>query len=228
MTRRAVIFDVDGTLAETEELHRRAFNETFAEQGLGWHWDRDLYERLLKTAGGKERMQAYRDEIGAGADGLCPDDARIAALHRLKTDRYAALLEGAITLRPGIDEAIAACRVTELRLAIATTTSRSNVEALCRTCWRRPADQLFEVIASGDEVTAKKPDPAIYLLALRRLGLPPGDVIAVEDSAIGLASARAAGLECVVTPATYTAGQDFAGAAAVLHGSALADALTGG
>ncbi|MFC6686356.1 HAD family hydrolase [Jhaorihella thermophila] len=211
---RALIFDVDGTLAETEELHRRAFNETFAEEGLGWRWDRDLYRELLKTTGGKERMRA---DIRDHGPKVAPDDAKIPEIHKRKTARYAALMAaGEIALRPGIAALIEDARARDVRVAVATTTNLPNVDALTRACWGKPADEVFDVIAAGDMVAAKKPAPDVYLLALERLGLDPADCLAFEDSRNGLLSARAAGLRCIVSPGPYTADQDFAEAGAVL------------
>lgn len=208
----ALIFDVDGTLAETEELHRQAFNETFAAEGLDWHWSRADYHRLLKTTGGKERIARHVAETGGS-----PADHDIAALHRAKTDRYTALMAaGGLPLREGIADLIAQARADGLRLAVATTTSRPNVEALTLATFGQPAEAIFEVLACGDEVAAKKPAPDVYLLALQRLALPAGACIALEDSRNGLMSARAAGLRCIVSPSAYTEGEDFGGALAVL------------
>ena len=124
MTLRALIFDVDGTLAETEETHRQAFNRTFAEAGLDWHWSREDYTWLLRTTGGKERMRRFRDEIGTDA----PSDGEIATLHRLKTERYAEIVAaGGLALRPGVAALMTAARSAGLRLGVATTTNRPNV-----------------------------------------------------------------------------------------------------
>lgn len=208
----ALIFDVDGTLAETEELHRQAFNETFAAEGLDWHWSRADYHRLLKTTGGKERIARHIAETGGN-----PADHDIAALHRAKTDRYTALMAaGGLPLRAGIAELIARAQADGIRLAVATTTSRPNVEALTLATFGQPAAAIFEVLACGDEVAAKKPAPDVYLLALQRLALPAGACLALEDSRNGLMSARAAGLACIVSPSAYTEGEDFGGALAVL------------
>lgn len=206
----ALIFDVDGTLAETEELHRRAFNEAFAAAGLPWHWTRADYARLLTTTGGKERIARHMAETGfTGID--------IAALHRAKTGRYTQLMaEGGLPLRPGVAELIARARARGLRLAVATTTSRPNVDALCAACFGAPSDTVFDVLACGDEVAAKKPAPDVFLLALDRLGLPPAACLAFEDSRNGLCAARAAGLAVIVTPSAYTEGEDFTGALRVL------------
>lgn len=212
MSLRALIFDVDGTLAETEEAHRAAFNAAFAAAGLNWHWSMADYGRLLATTGGKERMARWRAERGSG-----PSDAAIAALHRDKTARYAALLAGGgLQARPGVLALAAAARAAGLRLAVATTTSPGNVAALTQAIWGRAAEEVFDVIAAGDEVAAKKPAPDVYALALDRLSLPAGAALAFEDSRNGVLSARAAGLRVVVTPSAYTAGEDFAGAEVVL------------
>jgi len=203
----ALIFDVDGTLAETEELHRRAFNESFAAAGLDWHWTRATYHGLLKTTGGKERIARFLHDSGAVAT------VGIADLHADKTARYGALMAaGQIVLRPGIAGLLAEARAAGLRLAVATTTSAPNVEALCRAVFGKPALEVFDVIACGDMVAAKKPAPDVYLRALADLNLAAPQAIAFEDSRNGLLSAKAAGLRCCVSPGTYTVGEDFAGA----------------
>ena len=208
MTLAALIFDVDGTLAETEEAHREAFNRAFADTGLGWDWDRATYRHLLAVTGGKERMRAHADVTGAEIA-----DDRIADLHRAKTRAYAGILAaGGLALRPGVAELVAAARAAGLPLALATTTSPDNIVALCRACWDAEPEALFDVIAAGDEVAAKKPAPDVYALALARLGLPPGSALAFEDSANGLAAARAAGLRVVVTPGLYTDHEDHGAA----------------
>lgn len=212
MPPEALIFDVDGTLAETEEVHRQAFNETFADFGLGWHWGVDDYRGLLKIAGGKERIRAHAATIG---DDLA--DEFVRHMHARKTWRYGEMIKsGATGLRPGITELIADAADKHVRLAIATTTNRPNVDALIAATLGCPAEDVFEVIAAGDEVAAKKPAPDVFLLALERLGLPPGACLAFEDSRNGLRAALGAGLATIVSPSQYTAGEDFAGALAVL------------
>lgn len=211
MALEALIFDVDGTLAETEEVHRQAFNDAFAAQGLGWYWSQQAYRRLLGTTGGKERIARHMDEIG-----IARDTCDIAALHRAKTARYTALVaQRGLGLRAGVADLIAQAQYAGLRVAIATTTSRANVEALCTATFGAPANRVFEALACGDEVARKKPAPDVFLLALRRLGLPATRALAIEDSRNGLHAARAAGLACVVTPSLYTEGEDFTGAARV-------------
>jgi HAD superfamily hydrolase (TIGR01509 family) len=207
----ALIFDVDGTLAETEELHRTAFNAAFAAAGLPWLWDVPLYARLLKVTGGKERIAHHLTLL---PDPPPLDHAAIAALHADKTARYTSMVNaGGLALRPGVAALVERAQAAGLRLAIATTTSRPNVDALlARTFGSNP----FDVIVAGDEVPTKKPAPDVYLEALRRLDLPAAACVAIEDTEQGLASALGAGLACVVTKSVYGDGGNFAGALAVV------------
>jgi HAD superfamily hydrolase (TIGR01509 family) len=215
----ALIFDVDGTLAETEELHRRAFNAAFAAAGLAWHWDQPLYARLLEVTGGKERIAHYQT-LAAITPALDPQ--AIAALHRDKTARYATLVAaGDLGLRPGVRRLMQDAKTAGLRLAIATTTSRPNIEALLAACGELPA---FDVIAAGDEVAAKKPAPDIFLAALRDLGLPADSCIAIEDTLNGVRSAVGAGLRCLVTVSAYGGKGPFTQAAATVSDLGDADA----
>lgn len=215
---RALLFDVDGTLAETErDGHRPAFNAAFAEAGLAWRWDPALYGELLAVAGGKERIAAFARR--ADPDFLAAPDAeaRIRALHAGKTRHYlAALAGGAIGLRPGVAELLSAARAASTRLAIATTTTPDNVTALLAATLGPEAVGWFEVIGAGDVVAAKKPAPDIYRFVLAGLGTDAADCLAIEDSAVGLQAALAAGVPTVVTRSFYTAGEDFRGALAVL------------
>lgn len=209
---RALIFDVDGTLAETEEIHRAAFNQVFAEHGLDWRWDVDLYRDLLKTTGGKERMRAY-----AGMTGATLDEAQVQRMHLAKNAQYGNLTRnGAAALRPGVEDLIRRGRAAGLKLAICTTTSRDNIEALLSATLGADGMDLFDSIVAGEDVAAKKPAPDAYLLVLRQLGLPASACLAFEDSRNGLAAARGAGIATIVTPGIYTAHETFEGAAAVL------------
>lgn len=200
---KALIFDVDGTLAETEDAHLRAFNLTFEAAGLDWRWSREDYRRLLTTTGGKERMARHAVERGEN-----PAAYPIAALHAAKTKRFTALVEGGgLQPRPGIRELIASARRAGIRLAVATTTSPENVAALSLALFGEPMERLFEVVAAGDAVKAKKPAPDVYLLALEKLGLPAADCVAFEDSRNGVLAAKGAGLRVVLAQSLFTEGE---------------------
>jgi HAD superfamily hydrolase (TIGR01509 family) len=198
-----VIFDVDGTLAETEEVHRRAFNQAFAEYGLGWIWDEALYRDLLRVTGGKERIAYFDARVG----GLSLDPALIAELHQRKTAIYA----GEVALRPGVSAFLDAARSAGLGLAIATTTTPANVEALLGAALGANWREVFPVVAAGDMVERKKPAPDVYFLALERLARDADRYIAVEDSGNGVLAAKAAGLRVVGVRSAYNS-DDLSGA----------------
>ena len=218
MTLHALLFDVDGTLADTErDGHRPAFNQAFADAGLDWNWDAALYGKLLAVTGGKERMKYYIDHFRP--DYSKPDnfDELVADLHQAKTRHYSALAaQGGIPMRPGVRRLLIEARATGLRLAIATTTTPENVTVLLEHSLGPGTPDWFEVIAAGDIVPAKKPAPDIYHYALEKLGLSAADCLAFEDSENGLRASLGAGLKTLVTINDYTHDHDFTGATVVL------------
>jgi len=215
----ALIFDVDGTLADTESAHLAAFNHAFSEMGMGWVWDDALYTELLNISGGKERILHYwkatrpeMRELGA----MALSDT-VNRLHELKTAAYeGAVNDGAVSLRPGVlklmDEALA----QGLQLAIATTTSPVNIAALLRRAVG--SDWRLNFTAIGDASTApiKKPHPQVYLQMLSKLQLAPAQCLAFEDSSNGLRAATSAGLATLITPTRFTAHHDFGAAMRVV------------
>ena len=209
MSGPALIFDVDGTLAETEEGHRLAFNATFAAAGLPWTWDGDLYRQLLTVTGGKERMLHYAREHDPAR--LPEIEKRVGELHKAKNERYAAWVrDSGGALRPGVRELITAAKARGQKLAIATTTSQENLRALLDAAFG--GVELFDVLVCGEDVQLKKPDPEVFLIALDRLEVESEDAIAFEDSLNGLKAATLAGLRTVITPSLYTAQENFSGA----------------
>lgn len=214
----ALLFDVDGTLADTErDGHRVAFNRAFAESGLDWEWSEALYGKLLAVTGGKERIRHYLDNYNREFERPEALDDFIAELHQAKTKHYTDMLaEGRIPLRPGVKRLIEEARAEGLRLAVATTTTPANVKALLEHALHPEAMSWFEVIAAGDIVPAKKPAPDIYLWAMEQMGLAPGQCVAFEDSHNGIRSSLGAGLKTIVGVNGYTRDEDFEGAAIVL------------
>ncbi|WP_413204150.1 HAD-IA family hydrolase [Rhodospirillum sp. A1_3_36] len=204
---QALIFDCDGVLVDTErDGHRVAFNRSFAEMGVDADWSVERYGVLLTTGGGKERMRRHFDEIGwpvAETD----RGALIQTLHRRKTDIFMELIEtGALPLRPGVARMVDAALEEGLPVAVCSTSNERAVEAVVRVLLGPERAGQIRIFA-GDVVARKKPDPAIYTLAAETLGLSPARCMVIEDSAIGLAAAKAAGMRCIVTLSTYTEGE---------------------
>ena len=218
MTLQALIFDVDGTLADTELAHLAAFNQAFAQEGIGWQWDVPLYTQMLEVSGGKERMLHYwrqvRPDVTDLGNGV---QATVARLHELKTAAYEqAVRDGAVQLRPGVLKLIEAAHAEGLRLAIATTTSAVNIVALLRRAIGPDWQRFFTVVEDASTAPRKKPDPMVYQQTLARLAVPAAACLAFEDSANGLMAARTAKLATIVTPNDFTAHHDFTGALRVL------------
>lgn len=215
MLLKALIFDVDGTLAETEEAHRQSFNAAFAAFGLDWNWDEELYRKLLQITGGKERLVHYIDAWNP--PGSVAARACFLRIYEEASARYAALvLSGAAPARPGVRRLINEAHARGVRLAIATTSLEESVIALLRAILGEDGPAKFAVVAAGDAAANKKPAPDIYLLALERLGLEPQDCVAIEDSANGIKAARAAGLNVLACPSYYLRDDDFGLAGSVL------------
>jgi len=211
----ALIFDVDGTLADTESVHLEAFNHAFKEEGLDWHWTVEQYTQLLDISGGKERMLAHwrsvdpdLKEVGTGAV-----SDTINRLHEIKTAYYEnAVNNGAVTLRPGVLALMSEARGQGLQLAIATTTSPVNIAALMRSAIGLDWRSNFLAIGDASSAPIKKPHPQVYLQVLAAMGMNASECVAFEDSSNGLRAATAAGLDTVITPNGFTAHHDFNGA----------------
>ncbi|MFA5913620.1 MAG: HAD-IA family hydrolase [Burkholderiales bacterium] len=218
MSIKALIFDVDGTIADTEETHRQSFNAAFLEHDLHWDWSRGEYAELLRTSGGKERIGVYIESLRLEPAEKARLKAMVQLIHGSKTRIYGELIaDGRAPLRPGVARLIGEARAAGVRLAIASTTTSANISALIGAQFGAGAWNWFEALACGDVVANKKPAPDIYARALGMLRLPAADCVAFEDSVNGLRSAKAAGLYTVVTPAVWSAGQDFSGADLLLR-----------
>ena len=206
-TLRALVWDVDGTLAETErDGHRVAFNLAFEDYGLPWHWDEAWYGRLLRIPGGRERLLADMP-----TQREAPPDARLreilaGSLHARKNALYGGLVQaGGIPLREGVVDLMRECRDRGVRMAIATTTGRAHVEALLRHPLGADWREWFAALVCGEDVQRRKPDPEVYEHALRLLADDPLRCVAIEDSPLGVAAARATGVPVLVTRSVHFA-----------------------
>lgn len=216
---KALIFDVDGTLADTEkDGHRIAFNQAFKAAGLDWDWSVERYGKLLAVTGGKERIRYFIEQDCLNFKPPNGDlKTFIAGLHAAKTKHYCQLLaEGRIPLRSGVERLLNEARQAGLRLAIATTTTLPNVTVLLEHTLGRDSVDWFDIIGAGDIVPAKKPAPDIYTYVLKEMGWSADACLAFEDSQNGLISSIQADLETVVTVNDYTRSHRFEGAALVL------------
>ena len=220
-TLEAILFDCDGVLADTErDGHRPAFNRAFQNNNIDEEWGVDRYGKLLEVGGGKERMTAHWNEVGWPS--VIPDDedarkAKVKELHLEKTGIFMDLIdEGSIPLRPGVlrivDDAIA----SGVRLACCSTSNEKAVSNLIQTLMGPDRAAKFQVFA-GDMVKAKKPAPDVYNMAVESMGLDKSRCVIVEDTHIGVGAAVAAGISCIVTVSSYSAGEDFSGAQMVVN-----------
>ncbi|KAJ7945769.1 Haloacid dehalogenase-like hydrolase domain-containing protein [Quillaja saponaria] len=231
----ALLFDCDGVLVDTEkDGHRISFNKNskryrsycffvfflflFHERELGVTWDVDLYGELLKIGGGKERMTVYFNKTGWPEKAPKSKEERkefIASLHKWKTELFMALIEKKLLpLRPGVAKLIDQALAKVVNVAVCSTSNEKAVSAIVSFLLGPEQAEKIDIFA-GDDVPRKKPDPAIYALAASTLGVDPSSCVVVEDSAIGLAAAKAAGRKCIITKRGYTADEDFLNADAV-------------
>lgn len=215
MSLKALIFDLDGTMADTEERHRQAFNAAFIKLDLWWDWGPLRYSELLEVSGGLERLHHYVDSLKTGAAEKTRLHAIVPVIHYTKSEIYAELLRtGQPPLRPGVKRLVAEAQQEGLKVAVISSTASANARAVLDVHFGQGG---IDLLVSAEEVARRKPAPDLYLRALSLLRLPAGDCVAFEDSANGLRAARAAGLATVVTPSRWTMAQDFTGAHLLLH-----------
>lgn len=217
MALEAVIFDVDGTLGETEPVHREAFNAAFRRLNLGWHWDDRIWLELMAIAGGRGRLRHYVEKYHPDALERVEREGMYRDIHHAKTRIFGRLLEDSGTsLRMGVGRLITDARSAGVRLAACTTSQLLTFEILIINALGFEAIDWFSAVVSGDDVKKKKPDPEGYLEVLRRLRLRADQTVAIEDSQRGVAAARAAGIPVVAVPNNLTRHEDFSGARLVL------------
>jgi HAD superfamily hydrolase (TIGR01509 family) len=213
----ALTFDVDGTLVDTEELHRQAYNQTFLDFGFGWEWDADTYAQLLTVSGGQARMARYIDLLDLPAAEKLRLRRVIPAIHQEKTRLYGELIASNKVLpRPGVVRLIDEARRAGLLVGLVASSASVNVETLVSSALGAELRKTVTAIASGDMVTRKKPAPEIYELLLSMLRVPANAAVAFEDSTNGLMAAKSVGLYTVFTPSRWTTAHRSDGADLVL------------
>ncbi|MBW2468117.1 MAG: HAD-IA family hydrolase [Deltaproteobacteria bacterium] len=213
---RAIFWDQDGVIIDTEkDGHRVAFNRMFKESGYDFEWDVDTYGELLQISGGKERMRHYFTEKGILLEGIPEkDDEFLLSLHIKKTAIFVEMIEsGILPLRAGVKRLMQEATAAGLRLGVCTTANERSANAIAKGML---GDIDLEFVLAGDVVGKKKPDPEIYLLALKKTGLSPDQCIVIEDSRNGLLAAQAAGMRSVATTNIYTENEDLSPASIVV------------
>lgn len=209
MTLEALIFDLDGTMADTEEVHRQAFNAAFIKLDLWWDWGPLRYSELLEVSSGVERLHRYVDSLEVAPAEKTRLRALVPVIHFVKSEIYLDLLRNwKPPLRPGVKRLVGEAHEQGLQVAVVTTSATANARAVLDNHFKGE----IALLVCADEVPRKKPAPDIYLRALSLLRKSAAACVALEDSANGLRAARAAGLATIVTPSRWTMAQDFAGA----------------
>ena len=216
MKLKGIIFDVDGTIADTEEVHRKAFNHTFNEFNLNWHWSENDYRKILLISGGKERFRKFLHEDEILKSKIEDPEHFIHELHKHKSEHYRSILKSDnVPLRPGVVRLIHEARDKGIQLGVATSSSMSNLTTLFNNALNIEPNELFNSIVTSDTVQDKKPSPAVYQCVLAGLGLEADTCVAIEDTQNGNLSALAAGLQTIITTHAYTIDNDFTGASIV-------------
>jgi HAD superfamily hydrolase (TIGR01509 family) len=221
MPKTALLFGSIGSVVETSDIQRRAYNEALQEAGLDWVWDRDTYAELLTQSGGKERLAML-----AAATGAQLSDEQIERIHARKTEiACEELVRTRVSLRPGVADLIKLGKERGMKLAFVTTTYRPNVDAIFEAAADTLAPADFDYIVARTDVKRGKPAPDAYLLALKQLGIAPTDALAIEDTANSVMAAKRAGITVIATPGELSAGQDFWQADAVVDALSIAGAI---
>lgn len=201
----AILFGSIGTIADTSEMQRQAFNKAFAKHGLDWHWERDEYIKLLEKSGGRQRIEDYAKFAGQSVDA--------EAIHCDKSEIFQQLLQkNALEPRPGVTEVIQKAKQENFKLALVTTTSKQNVASMLAALKKSLSPTDFDLIVDRSNVEASKPSEEAYLFVLEQLGQKPDSCVAIEDNLGGVKSAKSAAIACAAFPGENTAHHDFGSA----------------
>ena len=169
--KKAVFFGSIGTLTETSELQRQAYNLAFQEVGLNWHWNIATYCALLRQPGGKKRLANW------GKGGLSLAD--IDLIHAAKERHFKAAAQSGLALRPGVAKLMDYCKRHDIQIGFVTTTTAETLSLLEKGLEHAVDFNCFDLITLKTDVAAEKPDPAIYQDALGELNLMAHEAIAI-------------------------------------------------
>lgn len=219
----ALIFDCDGVIIETEELHRLAYNAAFKEaqlevNGEPVEWSVEYYDVLQNTVGGGKPKMFYhfRETLGGSFPGGLTDEkqqqALIDELQANKTNLYKELIAEKAVPRPGVielmDEALADPTIA---VGVCSASTKAAVTKVLDVTLGEERRKKLDVTLLGDDVPKLKPDPLIYTTAAERLGIDPSRCVVVEDSIVGLKAAKGAKMKCLITYTKSTENEDFYG-----------------
>jgi len=219
----ALLFDCDGVIVLTEEMHRIAYNRAFEEFDLRINgkpvvWSVEYYDVLQNTiGGGKPKMKWHfaKNGMPASREGPAPQSeedlsALVDKLQDAKTVFYKSIVTEVASARPGVlelmDEAIANPHIA---CGICSAATKEGFEKVVNSVVGPDRLSRLDVVMAGDDVTRKKPDPLIYNLAREKIGLSNDKCVVIEDSIVGLKAAKGAGMKCIITYTSSTKDQPF-------------------
>jgi len=202
---KALLFGSIGSIVETSEIQRRSFNKAFKKYGLEWNWTKREYINLLSKSGGKDRISRYAKKKKNVVDS--------AYLRNLKTKIFNNYLKNnQLKLRPGVKNLISLCKKEKIKIAFVSSTSSNNINAILYSLRNSINKRDFSFIGNSKLIKKFKPNPDIYLLALKKLKLKANDCIAIEDTQESLNSARRAKIKCIIFPGKFHSSTKFIGA----------------
>ena len=202
---KALLFGSIGSIVETSDIQRKSFNKAFKQYGLDWNWTKQEYLILLNKSGGKDRISRYAKKN--------KEIVNSTYLRNLKTKIFNNYLKkNQLKLRPGVKNLILFCKKEKIKLAFVSSTSKNNINAILYSLRNSINKEDFSFVGNSKLVKKFKPNPAIYLLALKKLKLKANDCLAIEDTKESLNSAKRAKIKCIIFPGKFHSSRTFSGA----------------
>ena len=199
---KALFFGSIGSIVETSDLQRKSFNQAFKQYGLNWYWDKKKYKKLLNKSGGEDRISRYAKQKKIVVDAK--------KLRSLKTKIFNNdLKKKELKLRPGVKDLINFCIKKKIKLGFVSSTSINNINSIFYCLRKSIKKNYFDFIGNSNLVKKNKPNPDIYIFALKKLKLKPKECIAIEDSQESLDAAVKARIKCLIFPGKFHSGKKF-------------------